>query len=988
MINRFNQSRIGIVGGGNFCRELLELVFEDGADFLHPVILGVADLDDKAPGLRYARARGIFTTDNFYDLYQLKDIDLLIELTYDHTLIDIINSTKPDGLRLVDHVMARSLWSLLQIEKEKVITFGEIKKAPVPVDLVEPIFNRYTQRIATIVRKRNQRYQDIEHSLIKSERAMSQIIQGSTIPTFIINKDHIVTHWNKACERLTGYSADQIVGTNEHWRPFRRKKRPLVADLILDGVSEKEAWRYYDTRWRRSALIDGAFEAEEYFPHLGDGQWLFFTASPIKAQDGTIIGAIETLWDITADKRAEEERERHTRELAESERTMAQIIQGSTIPTFVIDRDHVITHWNKALENLTGYSAEEMVGTRKQWVPFWENERPSMADVIIDQISGEELEVLYGENWRKSALIEDAYEAEKFFPRLGESGRWCFFTAAPIKGPDGTIIGAIETFQDTTEDKKAEEERERYTSELSTLCSIYSALSAPSDIDERVEFAIREVTDFLEADAICIYIIGDDGKFHMKHSLGLSEAACRQGESAGEDTLVYRVAQTGHFTLYEDLPRDCADEVCVLEQEKLRSLAYVPISTKEGNTFGVIRIASHKLRHFSEDTKNILELIGNRIGVAIENVTLQRQYIRSEEKYRSLFNHAPNSSFILDSRTLAIIDTNPRAEESYGYSRKELLGKSFSELGDSSDEELLKGMRSISNGQSVLFTKKRHYRKSGKPFYVTITISHAEYGTRDVLIVSTTDITESVERETQLIQASKMTTLGQMAAGIAHEINQPLNVIQVCADFMSKMLNKGARIDDESLRTLADDFTRNVQRATGIIEHMRAFARQSEVVRNKVDINQPIMDVFKVLGHQIKSHQVKLELDLDNRIPPILAEHNRLEQVFINLVTNAIDAMDEKAAQSDNGVCEKTLRIQTFSDNDNVVATVTDTGTGMTREVLDKVFEPFFTTKEVGKGTGLGVSISYGIIKDYNGEIEIDSEIGRGTTFMLRFPAV
>jgi C4-dicarboxylate-specific signal transduction histidine kinase len=296
------------------------------------------------------------------------------------------------------------------------------------------------------------------------------------------------------------------------------------------------------------------------------------------------------------------------------------------------------------------------------------------------------------------------------------------------------------------------------------------------------------------------------------------------------------------------------------------------------------------------------------------------------------------------------------------------------------------GLKSFSADKSLLFTKKRHYRKGGKPFYVNINLCSAKYGDIDVIIASTTDITEVVEKETQLIQAGKMTTLGVMAAGMAHEINQPLNVIQVCADFILKMLNRGQPIEEPDLREMANDIVASVERASGVIKHVRDFARQSEPVRSRVKINDPIQDVFKVLGHQLKVHAVEVELDLDPDIPEILAEHNRLEQVFINLVSNAVDAMDEKAARPDNADKEKRLTIRSSAANGQVIAEVIDTGTGMTEEIKNKIFEPFYTTKKVGKGTGLGVSISYGIVKDYNGTIEIESALGKGTTFTLKFP--
>ena len=147
-----------------------------------------------------------------------------------------------------------------------------------------------------------------------------------------------------------------------------------------------------------------------------------------------------------------------------------------------------------------------------------------------------------------------------------------------------------------------------------------------------------------------------------------------------------------------------------------------------------------------------------------------------------------------------------------------------------------------------------------------------------------------------------------------------------------------------------------------------------------------LSDVFKVLGNQIKVHQIELELDLAPDLPDIMAEHNRLEQVFINLVTNAIDAMDEKVGRPGVTDLEKRLKIASFAENGMVVVTVSDTGVGMSEEVKNQIFEPFFTTKKIGKGTGLGVSISYGIVKDYDGTIEIESEPGKGATFKLSFP--
>ncbi len=278
----------------------------------------------------------------------------------------------------------------------------------------------------------------------------------------------------------------------------------------------------------------------------------------------------------------------------------------------------------------------------------------------------------------------------------------------------------------------------------------------------------------------------------------------------------------------------------------------------------MIRIGSRTPQDFSPNLRNVLELVGNRIAIAIENAMLQQRYIKSEEKYRSLFDSDPNPIFIIDPQTFQILDTNQTAQTCYGYPKAELVGLPLFMLGEEGDAEVRSGFQQLAKGQSVLFSKKRQYKKERQPFFVNINVSRAEYGGQDVLIATTTDITESVEKETQLVQAGKMTTLGVMAAGMAHEINQPLNVIQVSADYILKMLRKGNTLSSDELEAVARDITAGVERASFVIKHVRDFSRQSEVARIRLDINDPIRDVFKILGHQLKAHEVEVALDLDH----------------------------------------------------------------------------------------------------------------------------
>jgi PAS domain S-box-containing protein len=836
VIREFLGTTIAIVGGGRACKAFLEFLTDEAFADQRPDILGVADINQEADGVRYARALGIPVTADYTEFFRLKGLETLLELTNSHAIIENLREALPENLRLIDHFEARAIRDYLQIEKVRIESYRElalVKRNPIAVIT---LVRRVIDRMTAIIERRNKRAREIE------------------------------------------------------------------------------------------------------------------------------------------------------RELVERERTLHQIVQGSTIPTFMIDREHVVTHWNRALEKLTGFSAAQMIGTRRQWMPFYESERPAMADVILDQSDEAVIRKLYGSQWRKSSLIEGAYEAEGFFPRLGPNGRWCWFTAAPLKSPEGEIIGAIETLWDKTEDKRAEEERERHNEELATMCSIYAALNAPAGLEERIRKALAELRRLFPADGICVYLLDEGGDFYSRFSFGTSALACRILPIAGKKSAICHVGRTHELLTFEELPAGCQDEIRLVEEEPLQSIAYIPVSSKHKETFGVIRVGSRQPVSVTPDLRNVLGLIGNRIAVTIENAMLQERYIKSEEKYRSLFDNDPNPIFIINPETFQVLDTNQTAQGTYGYAKAELVGLPFYGLGDPGDAEVKAGLQNLAKGGAIFFSKKKHYRKDRTSFFVNINVSRAEYGGQDVLIATTTDITESVERETQLIQAGKMTTLGVMAAGMAHEINQPLNVIQVSADYILKMLRKGQGLDAPELKAVAEDIIANVERASFVIKHVRDFSRQSELKRTRVDINDPIRDVYKILGHQLKAHQVEVEFDLDPALPKILADHNRLEQVFVNLVSNAIDAMDEKAERADMPDKTKRLTIRTGIDGNQVAAEVIDTGTGMPEEVRKKIFEPFFTTKKTGKGTGLGISISYGIVKDYEGNITVETEPGKGTRFKLTFP--
>lgn len=358
---------------------------------------------------------------------------------------------------------------------------------------------------------------------------------------------------------------------------------------------------------------------------------------------------------------------------------------------------------------------------------------------------------------------------------------------------------------------------------------------------------------------------------------------------------------------------------------------------------------------------------------------------KSEEKYRAIFNSVPNPLFLVDHQTLNILECNPSVGSVYGYSKEETLGMPFEVLLDAEEKE--KHLAHIRSGRPI--HRARQIGKNGKVIYTDIRVSPSEFMGNQVLLISVTDITRRLLAEQQLIQASKMATLGEMATGIAHELNQPLTIIKTAAGFLLKKVKRSEPIPEDILISMTEEIDTQINRAERIIVHMGQFGRKAGVTREPVQVNHAIERALELFSQQLKLRQIQVITQLQPDLALVSADVNRLEQVFTNLLINARDAIESRAelqAGPRVGDVPRNMFIRSQTCGSEVVIEVEDTGVGIPETVMPKIFEPFFTTKQVGKGTGLGLSISYGIIKDYDGSIQVGSGTGGGALFTIRFP--
>lgn len=270
-------------------------------------------------------------------------------------------------------------------------------------------------------------------------------------------------------------------------------------------------------------------------------------------------------------------------------------------------------------------------------------------------------------------------------------------------------------------------------------------------------------------------------------------------------------------------------------------------------------------------------------------------------------------------------------------------------------------------------------KTSGKNRYfdvIATPIAEPTEGYRALVFIR--DITERRARELQLLQAEKMSSIGVLAAGVAHEINNPMTSVAGYAEALQRRFRDAPELAGD-LR-LADFpryleiIVREVYRCKGIIDSLLSFSRKSDGAFGRVDLNAIIGEVLELVRHQGRDKNIEIDDNLLVPLPPVLGDASALRQVFLNLIMNGLQAIEGKG----------TVRIETALENAQVVARVSDTGCGIAPEMLDQIWNPFFTTKVVGKGQGLGLAVTYDIIKKHDGLIEVQSQIGKGTEFTVK----
>jgi PAS domain S-box-containing protein len=543
--------------------------------------------------------------------------------------------------------------------------------------------------------------------------------------------------------------------------------------------------------------------------------------------------------------------------------------------------------------------------------------------------------------------------------------------------------------------------RERYDYRRALL-AFSRDLNAHLDLDHLSSRLVERISDTFEVEKVALLVPGNGGELAVQAGQGLDENEWRQARLSVASSLYQRLAR-GEAVYYADSDesrsdlrssarptgeRSSLDGVDQDDALGIAGLSYAIPCRSHDKVVGVVLLGRRwDQSALSSEDMDLLTMLSGQAATALENARLYRSLEQKAAEYAALKEHSENTIESLDAGILVldfegkVVRFNRALERLYGLARDRALGRRFDELFPKALSETMESTmgkawwtRAESSGISRLNLSNLEGEEKVVKLQVAPFVGSGEEQKGTLVIFE--DVTARVELETQLRLREKMASLGLLAAGVAHEVNTPLTGISSFTQMLQDQISE----DDPRAKLLAK-IERQTERASKIVNNLLNFARQGRVSFVPVRINDVVRDVLSLLEHQLTRARVKVRLELGDDVPEVMGDENKLQQVFLNLILNAQDAM-----ASGGWLTIKTS--VTSGEPPEVLAIVSDTGQGISQDDIKRIYDPFFTTKRAGaSGTGLGLSITYGILQEHSGHIGVESSLGQGTSFQIRLPA-
>ncbi len=527
-----------------------------------------------------------------------------------------------------------------------------------------------------------------------------------------------------------------------------------------------------------------------------------------------------------------------------------------------------------------------------------------------------------------------------------------------------------------------------------TLIEFARELGSETDLDEMLRSVADRLVHTLSIQHVAFFLAGDDEQFQLHMTQGVKkDRGQRQGQQLD---LSFLSPLPGKPYLFFERTRLLLDAVAHDWSPAVRrtiadlDLTYYFPCTVRGRTIAYLALSrTDKGDFLSSDDVELLTTLAGYVSIAVENTRLYRSLQNKMEEYERLKEFSEN---IVESINVGILaaDLNDRVESwntqierLTGIPREAAVGRRLAdlfpaELCEKFDQ--VRGQTGVHNiykfvlqGPASLHTNGNG--KSNGSGAHTLNLAIAPLVAKDLQqigrLIIFDDITDRDELERRLVQADKLSSIGLLAAGVAHEVNTPLAVISTYAQMLAKQIS-----EDEQKSKLLDKIAKQTFRASEIVNSLLNFSRTSTTEFVELDVSKVIQETLNLLEHQLRKSAIEVKLNTEAALPPVKGNSGKLQQVFLNLFLNARDAMESGG----------TLAIRVWSEDGFARIDVADSGQGIQPENLARIYDPFFTTKAARKGTGLGLSVSYGIVREHGGTIEVESRWGAGSRFRVELP--
>jgi two-component system, NtrC family, sensor kinase len=552
-------------------------------------------------------------------------------------------------------------------------------------------------------------------------------------------------------------------------------------------------------------------------------------------------------------------------------------------------------------------------------------------------------------------------------------------TSGPVGGMIAIVVAAF-LFQPFREWIQARLDRFFYRDRLDyrrTLIEFGRTLTNEVRFDPMLGSVMDRLSQTLLVDRLAIFMEDpfQPGRMRLARSMGV-----RLSEPMDISFLEPARPEFARGALFFESPRAARDVSDSVRQtlEQLDLNYFVPCRIRE-HTVAVLGLGKTVDGDFlSSDDVELVQTIAGYVAVALDNAQL---YSSLEQKALEIARLKDFSENIVESLNVGVLAVdlggmveswNTRMEQLFSVKRQDAVGRQLRAL---LPEELADEIAARRDEEQItgIYKQRLHHQGKFLTLNVSITPLVSKSGERIGRLLLFDDVTQRERMEEQMTQTEKLTSLGLLAAGVAHEVNTPLAVISNYIQMLAKQMP-----NEDPRHAIIDKIVKQTFRASEIVNNLLNFSRTGAAELADIDVNRVVEETLSLVAHPLKTSQIHIVKQLGDSLPPVRGSANKLQQVFLNLFLNARDAMPAGGM----------LEVRTTAHNGSVEVEVADTGAGIPREHIHRIFDPFFTTKSNGRGTGLGLSVSYGIIKEHAGKIDVRSTPGKGTSFHVEFPAL